>query len=78
MMDFLQRLKSRKLWVTIAAIASALAMWSSNELSAKDAVWAIVTAAGAYLGVEGAADTVERLNKTKGPTVVVATHTTDE
>ena len=50
------KLKSRKLWLTIATIVFALAGWFTGNIEPLEALKIILTAAGVYTGAEALVD----------------------
>lgn len=59
----MDKLKSRKLWIGIAVMASALFLGISGNLEWSVAMKIILAAGGAYLGIEGLGDALGRLLK---------------
>ena len=49
-------LRSRKFWLTVTAVIGAIGAWFSGEMSAAQAIFAIVTAVTGYNAAEGYAD----------------------
>lgn len=54
--NVLARLTSRKLWVTIAAMATALGAALADGTVSVAEVWTVIAPALGYVGVEGARD----------------------
>ena len=52
----LKKLNSRKLWLTIGVVATALCTAAGGQEQWAQAVWQSVAAVMAYLGVQGAID----------------------
>jgi hypothetical protein len=77
-MEIPKRLTSRKFWLTVSAVVAAITAMVSGEMETGEAVWAIVTAVGAYVGVEGLGDAAERMKAKEAPDVIVTTHTPTE
>jgi len=55
------KLKSRKLWLAIAGITTAVAAALAGEIETAQAIESVVWIVLAYLGVEGGADVVSRI-----------------
>ncbi len=60
MKDLLARLTSRKFLLTIIASATAFGVAIQDNTITQPEVWSILTPILAFIGVEGAADTVTR------------------